>query len=114
MLMFRRVLGGLKTGSRRFFLIFIVVLISLAVIYRLESSPKAVSQNEKRYVTAASSLKAIYDVPADAPHKLMVLAANKVFHPRPFYLRSISIVFAMAISICFYILCRHWLAQPSL
>ncbi len=101
-------MGGLKTGSRRVFLILTVLLISLLVIYRLESSPKAASQKERQYVTSASSLKAVYDNPIDAPHKLLVLAANKVFNPRLFYLRSVSIVIALAVSICFYLLCRHW------
>jgi hypothetical protein len=106
--MFRRVLGGLKSGTRRFFLILIVSLISLAVVYRLETVPKAINHNEKQYVQSSGTLKQVYDEPANAPHKLLILGASTIIKPKVNYLRGVSILFAILSALSFYVLCRHW------
>jgi len=109
--MFNRTLG--RVGDyRRGITIGIILLLAIAVTtHHMGSAPPGLSPAEAASKAQSASLRYIIDHPLDAPHKLVMFAAQKISPRRIGVLRLSSYIYALVFSAAFYYLARGWFGK---
>ncbi|HEU5004745.1 MAG TPA: hypothetical protein VFT49_01520 [Candidatus Saccharimonadales bacterium] len=84
------------------------LLIVIAYLWRLGAKPFGASETN---LVNSLSLQNIKDNPLNAPHNLLLLALKHWHHAGPTGARLISVIFALIIIVCFYLMVKFWLGR---
>jgi hypothetical protein len=102
-----RWIKGLLGGKYGLGFVLILAFAALLILY-ITSSPKYLTQEEVNNQQSSTSVSDIYYHAPYAPHRLLILGINKIGLHNDLYIRSVSILFAIIILCCFYLLAKSW------
>lgn len=105
----RRVESALEGTS--LWLVVLFALVIAVMFWHIGSVPPGMSPAEKVAVAESSSLSAIWNWPLNAPHKLLQYGLQSLGCGSAGWMRSISAVFGVLISLCLYTLVKNWFGR---
>jgi hypothetical protein len=85
-----------------------LALFSLLYFWRLGNLVPGLSAHEAAERTSASSLTNIENNPIDAPHKILQFIFQNFGHHGAFWMRSVSVFFAILFLVALFLLIRAW------
>jgi hypothetical protein len=102
---------GWQAARRFLFGIFVLGLFGLLFVWRLGDLTTGLSITEVKARSASSSINAVINNPIYAPHKLLQLALQSSGHHGAFWMRGVSVFFAVIFLLCLYLLLKAWFGR---
>jgi len=82
------------------------------LFWKLGTVTPGLGPNEVAARTASASAHLLYNQPVNAPHNLWLYLLAKVHARSFFWLRSVSVAFAIVFCVAFYKIARSWFGKP--